>query len=104
MTKLAALVFEFWKGGSKYILHTIDMFSKFSISVFIERKHPRKVVDKIMQHWVTAGCRGLKSVQFDNGGEFSNSKMREVASISNVETCNTSRENPWSNGLCERNH
>ena len=60
--------FKIWKGGLKYILHMIDMFSKLSISVFIERKRPREVVDKIMRHWVAAGQSIMKSVQFDNGG------------------------------------
>ena len=42
-----ALYFKIWKGG-KYILHLIDMFSRLSLPVFIERKHPREVVEKLM--------------------------------------------------------
>ena len=98
-----ALGLKIWKGG-KYILHMIDMFSRLSVSVFIERKHPREIVDKIMWYWVAAGWGVMKSVLFDNGGEFSNHEIREVASILNVETCTTPSESPWSNGLCERNH
>ena len=98
-----ALDLKIWKGG-KYILHMIDMFSRLSVSVFIARKHPREVVDKIMRYWVAAGWGVMKSVLFDNGGEFSNNEMREVASILNVETCTTPSESPWSNSLCERNH
>ena len=43
-----SLDLKIWKGG-KYMLHMImiDMFSGLSVSVFIERKHPREVVDKI---------------------------------------------------------
>ena len=61
-----ALDFKIWRGG-KYILHMIDMFSRLNVSVFIERKHPREVVDKIMQYWVAAGWGFMKSVLFDNG-------------------------------------
>ena len=57
----AALDLKIWKGG-KYILHMIDMFSQLSVSLFIKRKHPRKVVDKIMQYWVAAGWSVMKSV------------------------------------------
>ena len=57
-----------------------------------------------MWYRVAAGWGVMKSVLFDNGGEFSNHEMREVASILNVETCTTPSESPWSNGLCERNH
>ena len=99
----AALDLKIWK-GRKYILHMIDMFSRLSVSVFIERKHPREVIDKIMRYWVAAGWGVVKSVLFHNGGEFSNHEMREVASILNIETRTTPSESPWSNGLCERNH
>ena len=75
-----ALDLKIWKGG-KYILHMIDMFSRLSVSVFIERKHPREVVDKIMWYWVAAGRGVMKIVLFDNGGEFSNHEMREVATV-----------------------
>ena len=48
-----ALDLKIWK-RRKYTLHMIDIFSQL-ISVFIERKHPREVVDKIMRYWVAAG-------------------------------------------------
>ena len=80
------------------------MLSWLSVSVFIERKHPREVVDKIMRYLVAAGWGVMKSALFDNGREFSNHEMREEASILNIETCTTPSESPWSNGLCERNH
>ena len=46
----------------------------------------------------------MKRVLFDNGGEFSNYEMGEVASILNVEACTTPSESRWSNVLCERKH
>ena len=41
-----ALDLKIWN-GEKYILHMIDMFSWLSVSLFIERKHPREVIDII---------------------------------------------------------
>jgi len=40
----------------------------------------------------------------DNGGEFRNDEMREVASILNFELATTAADSPYQNGLCERNH
>ena len=91
------------KWGDKWILHLIDMFTRFSISVFIPRKKPSNVIDRIMMCWV--GIFGtMKCVLSDNGGEFSSDEMREVCSILNVEKLTTAAESPFQNGLCERNH
>ena len=46
----------------------------------------------------------MEGIFFDNGGEFNNEEIREVASILNVRISSTPSESPWSNGLCERNH
>ena len=92
------------KWGDKWILHLIDMFSRFSVSVFISRKRPCDVIDKIMTCWVGAGFGVMGSILTDNGGEFSSDEMREVASILNVQTLTTAAESPFQNGLCERNH
>ena len=37
--------------GDKWILHMVDLFSRFTVSVFIKRKLPCEIVDKIMTHW-----------------------------------------------------
>ena len=97
-----AMDLKVWKDG-KYILHMVDMFSRLSVSVFVQSKQPKEIVDKVMKHWVAVWGL-MKYVMFDNGGEFSNSEMREVTSILNVEVYTTPAESPWSNGLCERNH
>jgi len=90
-----------WKG--RWILHMIDMWSRLTVSVFIERKRPRDVVDVMMKHWI--GVFGVMGcVLTDNGGEFSSNEMREVMSILNVKVCTTAGESPFQNGLCERVH
>ena len=91
-----------WK-QSRWILHMIDIFSRFSVSVFIDRKRPRDVIDKVMSCWVaTFGV--MEAILTDNGGEFSSDEMRDVASVLNVELLTTAAESPFQNGICERNH
>ena len=92
------------KWQNRWILHLVDMWSRFSVSVFIQRKKPCEVIDKIMMCWVGAGFGVMEAILSDNGGEFSSDEMREVCSILNVETYTTAAESPFQNGLCERNH
>ena len=91
------------KWGSRWILHLIDMWSRLTLSVFIDRKKPSTVIDKIMLHWV-AHFGVMESILHDNGGEFSNDEMRAVCSVMNIEDASTAAESPWQNGLCERVH
>lgn len=97
-----AMDLKSWKG--KYILHMIDMFTRLSVSVFINRKTSEEVVENVLQHWIGAGWGVMEGIFFDNGGEFNNDEVREVASLLNVKISSTPAESPWSNGLCERNH
>jgi hypothetical protein len=92
------------KWRDRWILHMIDMWSRFSVSVFISRKQPSEVIDKIMTCWIGSAFGVMESLLSDNGGEFSSNEMREVCSILNVEKITTAAESPFQNGLCERNH
>ena len=90
-----------WKG--RWILHMIDMWSRYTISVFINRKRPSDVINALMQRWV--GVFGVMgAIMTDNGGEFSSDEMREVMSILDVRVITTAAESPFQNGLCERVH
>lgn len=91
------------KWNNKYILHMVDMFSRLTISCFIERKTPREVIDKIMEKWI--GYFGvMRCILNDNGGEFTGNEIKEVKDILNVVDLTTGAESPWMNGLCEKNH
>jgi hypothetical protein len=92
------------KWRDRWILHFFDMWSRFSVSVFIQRKRPSEVIDKIMTCWVGAAFGVMEGIVSDNGGEFSSDEMREVCSILNVEKITTAADSPFQNGLCERNH
>ena len=67
--------------GNRWILHLINMWSRLTVSVFMDRKRPSDVIDNIMLHWEQV----LTSILPDNEGEFSSDKMREVCSILNVQ-------------------
>ena len=88
----------------RWILHLIDMFTRFTVSVFVNRKKPSVIIDKIMLHWVGVGFGVMGAILTDNGGEFSADEMREVCSILDVFVNTTAAESPFQNGLCERVH
>ena len=52
-------------------MHMIDVFSRFSQSVFVTSKRPKVIIEAIITNWV--GVFGMmgKGVITDNGGEFS---------------------------------
>ena len=90
-----------WNGH--FILHIIDMWSRYTFSVFINRKNPSDVIDALRQRWI-AVFRTMASIMTNNGGEFSSDEMREVASILNVRLITAAADSPFQNGLCERFH
>ncbi|KAL5007820.1 hypothetical protein ScPMuIL_016626 [Solemya velum] len=86
-----------------WILHMIDMWSRYTVSIFIKRKRPKDVIDGMMRHWV--GVFGVMGALFtDNGREINSDEMREVASILNIRVCTTAGMSPFQNGLCKRVH
>ena len=92
---------KIWNG--QYILHLIDAWSRYSVSVPLKTKKAEEVIDQVMKSWI--GVFGtMNAVLSDNGGEFNNELIREVASMLGVELLTTAAYSPWSNGLCERVH
>ena len=90
-----------WKG--RWILHMIDMWARYTVSVFINRKRPSDIIVAMMTDWI-AKFRVMKSVLTDNDGEFNSDEMREVESVLNIQVYTTAGESPFQNGLCERVH
>ena len=81
------------KWGTEYILYIVDMFSRYSMSVFINRKLPRCVIDKLMLNWVSI-FGVMKTMFYDNGGEFTAAEISEVASELNVQNLDHRRRKP----------
>ena len=77
----------------KWILYIIDMWSRYTISVIINRKRPSDVGNALMQRLI--GVFGIMgSTMTDHGGEFSSDEMREIMSILNVKVITTVAESP----------
>ena len=90
-----------WRG--RWILHMIDMYSRYTQSVWVPRKYSREILDAILENW--CGVFGvMNTILTDNGGEFTSEEIRETTSFLNIKKYTTAAEAPWQNGLCERVH
>ena len=70
--------------NSRWILHITDMWSRYTLSIFIDRKKQSNVIDNLMTHWIGKfGVMG--ALMTDNDGEFSSDEMREITSILNIQ-------------------
>ena len=87
----------------KYILHMIDAFTRFTVSVFINDKKPETIVHNTMLHWVSHYGRPGK-IWTDVGGEFNNDTVRQMAEALGTKVDTGAGYSAWMNGLNERNH
>ena len=87
-----------------YVIHFIDLFTRFSKAAVIKSKERKVVVDSFINTWIAAGMGASNKVLVDNGGEFDNPELLEAMEQFNIEVCATGAYSPWSNGTCERNH
>ena len=59
------------------------MWSRYTLSVFVDRKKPGNIIDALMTQWIgTFGV--MKAIMTDNGGELTSDEMREITSISSI--------------------
>jgi hypothetical protein len=90
-----------WNG--RWILHLVDMFSRYTISVFVPRKDSTAILCAIIDNWISYfGI--MQGIFSDNGGEFRNDELRELSSVLNFSIQTTAADSPFQNGLCEKNH
>ena len=86
-----------------YLLHMICTATRLTGGAFIRNKSPETVIHGIMTHWLS--IFGTPEVILsDNGGEFCNESMIELAEKFNLNLKTTAAESPWSNGLVERHN
>ena len=97
-----AMDLKSWKPG-RWILYMIDMYSRFTLGVFIDRKKSSTVIDQIIKNWIKI-FGVMQGILTDNGGEFNSDELRDVASLLNIQVSTTGAESPFQNGLCERVH
>ena len=86
-----------------WILHLIDVGTRYSQGCIVKTKRKDVVVQMIFRIWVAYfGCPGR--FHSDNGGEFANEVFMEMNDKLGVETSTTPAESPFSNGVVERHN
>ena len=96
------------KKNKEYILYCICTFTRLTRGVIIKDKKPDTIVKGILDCWVLGkgigpGIPG--KFLFDNGGEFNNPKVIDLAEKHGIKMHGTTAaHSPFSNGLCEKNH
>ena len=87
----------------KYILHLIDLFTRYSAASVRSSKRQEGIVDAIMKIWISYFGKPRKFLA-DNGGEFANKSYTDMCTSLDIELMKTAAESPWSNGTCERHN
>ena len=106
--EVVALDLKERNNNKEYILYCICTFSRLTRGVIIKDKKPDTIVKGIIDCWVLGkgigpGIPG--KFLFDNGGEFNNSQVIDLAEKYGIKMHGTTAaHSPFSNGLCERNH
>lgn len=86
-----------------WYLHIIDQFTRFSAGSVLTTKRASAIVKHFIHDWISV--HGPPQRLFsDNGGEFNNEEVRDVAENFNIEVKTTPAYSPWSNGLVERHN
>ena len=87
--------------GNQYFLVIVDIATRFCAARVIEDKLPSTIVRGLFLSWVATFGPPKKLIS-DNGGEFSNSAMRDFSEAFSIKVIHTAAESPWSNGIVER--
>lgn len=86
-----------------WYLHIIDQFTRFSAGSILTTKRSSEIVKHFIHDWISVHGPPQK-VLSDNGGEFNNEEVRDMAENFNIEVKATAAYSPWSNGLLERHN
>ena len=84
---------------SVWYLHIIDIFTRFSAGTIVKTKEAFVIGDKIIKHWIGI-FEPPRKLFNDNGGEFANETITQLAQQFNIELLTTAAYAPWSNGIC----
>ncbi len=86
-----------------WYLHIIDQFTRFSAGSILTTKRSSEIVKHFLHDWI--GVHGPPQKLFsDNGGEFNNDEVKDMAENFNIEVKTTAVYSPWSNGLLEHHN
>ena len=84
-----------------YFLVIVDNATRYCAAAVIKDKNPRTIVKAIFLNWIST-FGAPRKILSDNGGEFNNVELRQLAESFNIKIMATAASSPWSNGLCER--
>ena len=59
-------------------LHMIDIFTKYSAAALVKSKDKEVIANAILKHWIAIFGKPA-TIFSDNGGEFNNNLLRDVA-------------------------
>ena len=71
-------------GPNLWYLHIIDEFTRFSAGCIVRSKQSSIIANKFIRHWI-AIHGSCKKIYTDNGGEFNNAELRDMAENFNIE-------------------
>ena len=94
---------QYKNNDDNYILYLVDMFTRLTVGVFIPRKLPAIVGEKMMEKWIAVFGR-MDMIHSDRGGEFCCSELADIAEYIGVRSSFTAASSPNQNGINERNH
>ena len=89
--------------GKVHLLHIIDHATRLCAGSIIKSKSPEVIVRDVFKYWISV-FGAPEKILSDNGGEFCNPAMRDLAERFNLNLVTTAAESPWSNGLVERHN
>ena len=85
----------------EWILHITDCFARYSASAIVNSKKKEVIASCIFKIWI-AYFGVPRKILSDNGGEFSNEEVCELAECLGITVTTTAVEAPFSNGIVER--
>ena len=74
-----------------WILHLIDLFSRYSVACVRRSKKQDVMIHAIMKRWISYFGKPRRFLA-DNGGEFLNEEFKKMCEMSNIEEAKTAAE------------
>ena len=96
-----AMDLKFMEGN--IVLHMIDTFTRYSSGVSLKDKSAPTIIEGMFSGWIVIFGRP-KEFFSDNGPEFNNQEMHDLAAKFDVNLKVTPVEAPYANGICERHN
>ena len=95
---------KIWPKKNAIIFYIIDAYTRFSQAHLIPDKKAESILQALLDGWILNLYGAPNNILVDNGGEFYNSKFKDMCNNLNIRMYASAAESPFQNGLCERNH